>query len=168
MARLPSSLRMPWSIFKAATQTWARSQNMRGSRPGTMHCDIARIPVDGQQPIAGTFAFPDTGVPGILFLHGWAGSQDNDLRRAQDIAALGCICLTFDLRGHGGTETLRQTITPEKNLEDALAAYDLLVAQPAVDKSAVAVVGSSYGAYLATILSILRPVKWLSLRAPSL
>ncbi len=133
-----------------------------------MHCDIVQIPIDGQQHIAGTFAFPDTGVPGILFLHGWSGSQDHDIRRAQDIAALGCVCLTFDLRGHGGTETLRQTITPEENLQDALAAYDLLVAQPAVDKSAVAVVGSSYGAYLATILSSLRPVKWLSLRAPSI
>jgi pimeloyl-ACP methyl ester carboxylesterase len=133
-----------------------------------MHCDIVQIPVDAQQHIAGTFAFPDTGVPGILFLHGWSGSQDNDIRRAQDIAALGCVCLTFDLRGHGRTETLRQTITPEENLQDALAAYDLLVAQPAIDKSAIAVVGSSYGAYLGTILSSLRPVKWLSLRAPSI
>ena len=63
---------------------------------------------------------------------------------------------------------MRQTITPEENLQDALAAYDLLVAQPAIDKSAIAVVGSSYGAYLGTILSSLRPVKWLSLRAPSI
>jgi pimeloyl-ACP methyl ester carboxylesterase len=37
-----------------------------------------------------------------------------------------------------------------------------------VDKASIAVVGSSYGAYLAAILTALRPVRWLALRVPAL
>ena len=37
-----------------------------------------------------------------------------------------------------------------------------------VDSSAIAVVGSSYGGYLAAILTSMRAVKWLALRAPAL
>lgn len=132
-----------------------------------MHCDIVSIPV-GETSLAGTLAVPETGAPGVLFLHGWSGSQERDLVRAREIAALGCVCLTFDLRGHAATENLRDRTTREDNLRDALAAYDLLAANPFVDNRAIAVVGSSYGGYLAAILTSLRPVKWLSLRVPAL
>jgi pimeloyl-ACP methyl ester carboxylesterase len=37
-----------------------------------------------------------------------------------------------------------------------------------IDRDAIAVVGSSYGGYLATILTELRPVRWLGLRVPAL
>jgi hypothetical protein len=37
-----------------------------------------------------------------------------------------------------------------------------------VDASAIGVVGASYGAYLAAILTSLRPVRWLALRVPAL
>ena len=118
--------------------------------------------------LAGTMAAPETGLPGLLFLHGWHGSQAQDMDHAHAIAALGCVCLSFDLRGHAGTEAMRASITPKDNLDDALAAYDTLAAHPAVDRSAICVVGSSYGAYLAAILTSLRPVKWLSMRVPAL
>ena len=49
-----------------------------------------------------------------------------------------------------------------------LAAYDAAGGQPGVDASAIAVVGSSYGGYLAAILTSLRPVRWLGLRVPAL
>lgn len=118
--------------------------------------------------LSGTLAAPETGLPGLLFLHGWNGSQEQDMDRAHAIAALGCVCLTFDLRGHVGTEALHASITPRDNLDDALAAYDTLAAHPAVDSRAICVVGSSYGAYLAAILTSVRPVKWLSMRVPAL
>lgn len=122
----------------------------------------------GDNLVNGTFAVPETGVPGVLFLHGWSGSQEADLKRAAEIAGLGCLCLTFDLRGHVATNEMRDTVTPRQNFEDALAAYDLLVSQPMVDKRAVAVIGSSYGAYLAPLLSEARPVRWMSLRVPAI
>ena len=129
--------------------------------------DVIDIAVDGQH-IAGTLVAPATAVPGVLFMHGWGGSQEQYLTRAREIAALGCVCLTFDLRGHARTDSQHETVTREDNLRDAIAAYDVLAGQPAVDASAIAVVGSSYGGYLAAILTSLRPVRWLALRAPAL
>jgi len=107
-------------------------------------------------------------VPGVLFVHGWGGGQQQYLARAREVAALGCACLTFDLGGHAGTQPQRDKVSRESNLYDLLAAYDELAAHPYVDGSAIAVVGSSYGGYLATILTSMRPVSWLALRAPAL
>lgn len=131
------------------------------------HSNRVEIAVD-EQRILGTVLAPETKVPGLLFVHGWGGSQEQDLARARSIAALGCVCLTFDLRGHALTEAQHYTVTRPDNLRDVVAAYDLLTAQPSVDASAIAVVGSSYGGYLATLLTTERPVKWLALRVPAL
>jgi uncharacterized protein len=125
------------------------------------------IPVDGKH-IAGTLVGPDTMVPGVMLVHGWDGSQDQYIARAHEIATLGCICLTFDLRGHVRHHGERETVSREDNLRDVVAAYDVLVGHPAVDPGAIAIVGSSYGGYLAAIVSALRPVRWLALRVPAL
>lgn len=129
--------------------------------------DRIDIHVDDQK-ISGTVVTPATVVPGVLFLHGWGGTQEQYLARAREIAAVGCVCLTVDLRGHAATESQRATVTREDNLRDALAAYDVLARHPGVDRDAIAVVGSSYGGYLAAILSAMRPVRWLALRVPAL
>lgn len=125
------------------------------------------IKVDDQR-IAGTIVTPGPLVPGVLFIHGWGGSQEQYLARARQIAALGCVCLTLNLRGHAETEAQQNTVTREDNLRDVLSAYDVLASQPGVDRSAIAVVGSSYGGYLGAILTSLRPVRWLALRVPAL
>ncbi|MBA1204585.1 alpha/beta hydrolase [Pseudomonas capeferrum] len=129
--------------------------------------ESVELQVDGES-IAGTLVSPGTKMPGILFVHGWGGSQQRDLARARQITGLGCVCMTFDLRGHEKTESQRLTVTREQNLADLLAAYDRLVSHPAVDSSAIAVIGSSYGGYLATLLTQHRAVKWLALRVPAL
>jgi dienelactone hydrolase len=125
------------------------------------------IPV-GPGHIAGTLVTPGTRIPGVLFVHGWGGSQQQYLARAREIAALGCVCLTFDLGGHAGTQPQRETVSRESNLRDLLAAYDMLAGHPHVDGAAIALVGSSYGGYLGAIATALRPVKWLALRVPAL
>jgi uncharacterized protein len=130
--------------------------------------EALEIPLGDEDRLAATLVAPATRVPGFLFVHGWGASQEQYLARARAIAALGCVCLTFDLRGHARSEPRHADVTREDNLRDALAAYDLLAGQRAVDREAVAVVGSSYGGYLAAILSSLRPVRWLGLRAPAL
>jgi hypothetical protein len=129
--------------------------------------DEIEIEVDDQH-VAGTVLSPAHKIPGVLFIHGWGGSQKFDLSRAKGIAGLGCLCLTFDLRGHAATEAQRMEVSRDDNLRDVMAAYDRLVAHPALDHGPVAVVGSSYGGYLAAILSSLRSVRWLALHAPAL
>jgi dienelactone hydrolase len=129
--------------------------------------DPADIPT-GSGHISGTFVTPRRRMPGVLFVHGWGGNQEQYLARARSIAALGCVCLTFDLTGHGDTEEQQKTVSREQNLRDVLAAYDVLAAHRSVDPARIAVVGSSYGGYLAAILSSMRAIRWLALRAPAL
>ncbi|MBD8187549.1 alpha/beta fold hydrolase [Pseudomonas viridiflava] len=133
----------------------------------SVRSEIIEIKV-GSQSISGSIVTPCEKFPGILFVHGWGGSQQRDLTRAKNITGLGCVCLTFDLRGHERTEGLRAMVSREQSLEDLLAAYDRLVSHPSVDPEAIAVIGTSYGGYLATILSAMRPVKWMALRVPAL
>ncbi|MEO5700757.1 MAG: alpha/beta fold hydrolase [Casimicrobiaceae bacterium] len=125
------------------------------------------IPVD-EETIAGTLVSPRRRVPAVLFVHGWGGSQELYIARAREVAALGCICLTFDLRGHVETQAQKDTVSREENLRDVLAAYDVLAKQRGVDPDRIAVVGSSYGGYLAAILTAERKVRWLALRVPAL
>jgi len=62
----------------------------------------------------------------------------------------------------------RDKVSRADNLEDVLAAYDALAGWPGVDRSAIAMVGTSYGGYLATIATALRPVRSIALRVPAL
>ena len=122
----------------------------------------------GEQLIEATLVFPRTLIPGVLFIHGWGVDRDTYLNRARELAALGCICLLFDMRGHAATVEQRDEVSREENLADVVAAYDRLIDHPLVDPTAIAVVGSSYGGYLASVLTAVRPVRWLGLRVPAL
>jgi pimeloyl-ACP methyl ester carboxylesterase len=131
--------------------------------------EVFDIPVGGQR-IVGTLLGSEGkwGSPGVLFVHGWGGRQEQYVGRARAIGGLGCICLTFDLRGHVMTHPQHDSVTREDNLQDVLAAYDVLSSRPGIDARNIALVGSSYGAYLAAIVSGMRPVRYLALRVPAL
>ena len=75
----------------------------------------------GDHTIAGTLIVPDTRMPGVLFLHGWGGSQQQYASRAREIAALGCACLTVDLRGHAQTQGQQATVTRDAPMIEASA-----------------------------------------------
>ena len=53
--------------------------------------DYIELTVEGEQ-IAGTLLAPQKQMPGILFVHGWGGSQSRDMTRARGVAGLGCVC----------------------------------------------------------------------------
>lgn len=135
-----------------------------------MDVELGRLDIEvvHGESVEATLLAPQRTLPGVLFVHGWGGSQSQDLSRAREVAALGCVCLTFDLRGHRPGAAGRETVTRAQNLDDLCACLDWLVARPDVDADAVAVVGVSYGGYLAAILAGLRPVRWLALRTPAL
>lgn len=120
------------------------------------------------QRVVGTLLQPEIPVPGFLFVHGWGGDQGEDLDQAEALTRLGCVCFTFDLRGHAESEADRKRITRRDSLDDVLAAYDYLAAHPLVDRAGIGVVGTSYGGYLAALLTAQRPVRWLALRVPAL
>ncbi len=124
------------------------------------------IAVDCER-LPASLLLPPRELPGLLFVHGWGGSQSHDLGRAREVAGLGCVCLTFDLRGHAEGRPSTQVTRPQ-NQRDLLAAYDWLARQPQVDPQAIAVVGISYGGYLAALLTAERAVRWLALRSPAL
>src|SRR4051812_17972955 len=102
--------------------------------------DRISIAVGGQR-IAGTLVIPSPKLPGVLMVHGWGGNQDKYLSHAREIAALGCMCLTFDLRGHAETEQQRGSITPAQNMDDLVCAYEYLAGHPSVDAESIAVIG---------------------------
>jgi pimeloyl-ACP methyl ester carboxylesterase len=98
----------------------------------------------------------------VLFIHGWTGAQDaNDVRLARLLAADGFHCLTFDLAGHGRSAGRAGDFTVAQFLRQAAAACD------ALGDPLPFVCGSSFGAYLALLLSRERPLRGLSLRVPA-
>jgi uncharacterized protein len=134
---------------------------------------ITEIRIDvGAQRIGGRLLLPPPPVhdrhPAVLFVHGWGATQRHDIGKGKRLQRLGYAGLTFNLRGHARTRRQRDTVTRADNLRDLLAAYDFLVAQPGVDPERIAVVGSSYGGYLAVLLTADRKVRALALQAPAI
>lgn len=128
------------------------------------------ISAQTEATLDGTLILPENIKPNgkaILFLHGWRSSEDGCIDRAKALAELGYICLTFNLRGHGNSTGDIHKLTRQDFLNDAILAYDYLKNQKRVDPDKIAVVGASFGGYLATLLTKKRPVRWLALRAPA-
>jgi len=128
------------------------------------------IKVDNQK-LKGTIFYPKkikNKNPAILFIHGWTSNETGYVPRAKALCSLGFICLTFNLRGHNGEQKDLDKFSRRDHLEDSLAAYNFLSSLREIDKNQIGVVGASYGAYLASILSSKKKLKWLALRAPAL
>ena len=125
------------------------------------------IQVDGQT-LDARIVSPSTRLPAVLLVHGWDSDQHHYEDRARQVAELGCVCMTIDLRGHGRLAAQHHQVTPADNLRDVLAAYDTLAARPEVDPASICLVGTSYGGYLAVLATSQRPVRWLALRVPAL
>lgn len=100
----------------------------------------------------------------FLFIQGWTGHQN--IAAAQALADLGFTCMTYDMRGNGLSGGNLGAFSREDFLRDAELAYDFL-RQHVGGKTAIGVVGSSFGGYTATLLSTRRPVACLSLRVPA-
>lgn len=123
------------------------------------------------QKIKGTLFYPKkikNKNPAILFIHGWLSNETGYALRAEALSRLGFICLTFNLRGHDKENKDLKRFSRADHLKDSMTAYDFLSSQIDVDKNQIGIVGASYGAYLGSILSTKRKLRWLALRAPAL
>jgi pimeloyl-ACP methyl ester carboxylesterase len=134
----------------------------------TTHRDLAFA--SGDRGLAATVvSAPAPGGAGVLFVHGLGSSRATNVERAEALCrSTAATCLAVDLGGHGDSTGRLTQVTPRQNLADVVAAHDALVAEPGVDPARIGVCAASYGAYLAVLLSALRPVDRMLLRAPAL
>jgi len=106
----------------------------------------------------------------ILFISGWNPTTrrvtTSNFYAGFSARKRNNICLTISLRGMGSEGDIN-LLTRADFLEDVVAAYDYLANSPGVNRENIRVVGESFGAYLACLLSTLRPVKKMVLRVPT-
>lgn len=107
-------------------------------------------------------------LPALIFVHGWKSDQTGNIKRAAEIAKLGFVCLTLDLRGHGESEGNIEQFSREDHIEDIKSAYKYLADLKEVNPNKIGIIGSSYGAYLAAVSSNDLGFEWLVLRVPAL
>jgi dipeptidyl aminopeptidase/acylaminoacyl peptidase len=105
--------------------------------------------------------------PVVLVIHGWTSSTRRFPERVEPLVKMGYVCLLFDMRGHGVTGYELAKYSRKDHLDDCLAAYDFILTLEDVDTTAISVIGSSYGGYMAVLLTEKRPVKKLILLAPA-
>ncbi len=105
--------------------------------------------------------------PAIIFIHGWNGNAESNAPYTELLTQKGYICCNFDLPGHGATDTARETLSRKDYLEFVQAQYDELAARNDVDQNNISIFGSSFGGYLAILLSSKRKVSRLALRVPA-
>lgn len=126
--------------------------------------------LSGKLKLSGVIVYPlklNKKNPAILFIHGWTSHKERSYQYAEGLAKLGYISFLFDMRGHGESEGDRDTSTTKEFLDDVLAAYDYLTAIKGIDTNNISAVSSSFGCYLAALLTAERNIKRLVLRAPA-
>lgn len=88
--------------------------------------------------------------PGVVFSHGGVSGVSKDMvRRSADLANAGYMVITPAYRGEGGSEGRVEVAAGE--IDDVLAAAELLRRHPRVDPKRVALVGSSHGALISVL-----------------
>lgn len=122
--------------------------------------------------LAGRIYYPERReadlLPSTLIYHGFRGNQERYVGRAQVLNSLGLVSYTFDFRGCGASEGQVAEQTPGGNVEDGLAAYDNLQAQPQIDPDRINIYATSLGGYAAAVVAKDRPVHTLVLISPAL
>ena len=89
---------------------------------------------------------PDEPRSGIVLCHGYTGVKDLYLPdNARVLCEAGYAVLTFDYKGWGKSEGVRDRLAPHSRVADVQAAMTFLGAQPQVDENSLGIYGTSYG-----------------------
>jgi pimeloyl-ACP methyl ester carboxylesterase len=125
--------------------------------------------------LVGNFYASDPDKSAVLFVHGFESSKSGYEEYAVEVAGeVGAACLTLDLGGHGKSEGDLTKLTINDHLAELRRAYDFLASRCGINPNwkinpqRIGIVGASYGAYLAALLSEERTLKSLLLRAPAI
>jgi len=106
--------------------------------------------------------------PVVLVIHGWTSSMAKWPSRINPLVNMGYLVLLFDMRAHGETGGEIGTFSIHDNLNDCKAAFEYLVSLENTDLSNISVIGSSYGGYLASLLTREKKIDHLVLNVPAL
>lgn len=111
-----------------------------------MHSEDVTLSSDGLR-IAAQVHWPagDDPAPALIVCHGFGSCKENHAAFAREAAARGWVVLSFDFRGHGGSDGCMDSRT----IHDVGAAVAWLAARPRVDPARLAIRGSSLGGYFA-------------------
>jgi uncharacterized protein len=122
------------------------------------------------ETLTGTLFMPQTGTPpfpGVIFFHGMTSSEKSYLPMAKALSENGIAALTVNIRGHGDSSGTIEETTGAEFETDGIAAYDFFAKQRGIDPDRIGICGGSFGALLAAMISDVRPVRSIVLRAPA-
>ena len=112
-------------------------------------------------------------VPAVLMLHGFTGQRMEPHRLfvlfSRLLAQHGIASMRFDFRGSGESEGMFDEMTPSREVEDVVAAYQFLRSRAEVDGERLGLMGLSMGG-MVSALSVARPglaFRSLALWAPA-
>jgi ABC-2 type transport system ATP-binding protein len=101
-----------------------------------------------------TLYLPDTTpAPAVLLAQGFGGDKSDLAGTAQTLAEHGYVALAYTARGFGDSGGLIHFDSPSFEVHDAELLVDYLTSLPQVDRTKLAVAGSSYGGGLALLLA---------------
>lgn len=89
-------------------------------------------------------AMPPSGYPGLIFVHGFGGSKDEDTSNGKIYAAAGFQTLCYSVRGQGNS-TGGSTIMSAAEREDLRTVVEYFRSLPTVDTNNIGISGGSQG-----------------------
>lgn len=123
------------------------------------HSDIVKNPVtymDGEVPMEGYIVYDDSKskAPAVIIFHDWNGLDDYEMKRAEQVAALGYVAFCADVYGKGvRPRTLQQNMDESSKYKNdrklfrqrANAALSFIRSHPRVDPTKIAAIGYCFG-----------------------
>jgi len=92
--------------------------------------------------------------PAVIMCHGFTGTRVEPhrilVKAARQLASQGIVTLRFDFWGSGESDGDFVDVTPETEIEDALAVVDWLRAQAGIDRTRLGLLGFSLGGLVAS------------------
>jgi dipeptidyl aminopeptidase/acylaminoacyl peptidase len=123
----------------------------------------------GEDTLRGALFIPDGKgpFPAVIFFHGSGSTGDTYFEASEKLANNGILAFMFNFRGCGISEGDFSKQTIGMGIEDAKAGLNYFLAINEIDKKRVGLTGSSFGGFLAALLSSDFDFKSIALIVPA-